>query len=499
MSSRTAEPSAAPAGDRQASRGWSITRRLTVLYTLSALAMILAVTSAQYAILSRGIAEHETLLLVDKVRVLAHILDKAGYDAKIIEHEVSDEAGVYHPNQQYVFFYRVLDDQERIVAETPEMTGIVPVASFPAALPWSEVRRSVSSQPFHAADGRVFSLASVWTSGSGEPSSRRVIQAALEAGGEPSLMDAYRRDSFLVVVLSIVLFAMGGAAIARRGMRPVRDMARVTEQITVSQLNARFDPGQWPEELTMLAEAFSGMLVRLEDSFDRCQRCAEDLAHELRTPIQNLMGEAQVALSRKRTADEYHRILESSLEEYDRLSRMINELLFLARADNPTTAIVRERFDARRELDVVADYYDAEADEHGLTLSCEGQAWIDADPTLFRRTLNNLLSNALRHTPRDGRVRLAVRTIAGGHVEVEVSDTGCGIAQEHLRHLGTRFYRPDRTASLPGEGAGLGITIVKSIMALHGGSVVIESSEGQGTRVILRFPPAALPTASVVA
>jgi len=108
-----------------------------------------------------------------------------------------------------------------------------------------------------------------------------------------------------------------------------------------------------------------------------------------------------VALSRKRTADEYHRILESSLEEYDRLSRMINELLFLARADNPTTAIVFVRGSTRAvSWTSVADYYDAEADEHGVTLSCEGQAWIDADPTLFRRTLNNLLSNALRHYGR---------------------------------------------------------------------------------------------------
>ncbi len=498
MSLRTAESSAGGAADRQAGKRWSITRRLTLLYTLSALAMILAVTSAQDLILSRSIAEHETLLLVDKVRVLARILDKAGYDAKIIEHEVRDEGGVYDPKQQYVFFFRVLDDQGQIVAETPEMTPIVPVASFPAALPWSEVRRSVYSQPFHAADGRVFSLASVWTPSGGETDTRRVIQVALEKSGEPSVMDAYRRNSFLVVALSIALFAFGGAAIARRGMRPVREMARVAEQITASQLNARFDPDEWPAELTMLAEAFSGMLVRLEDSFDRCQRCAEDLAHELRTPIQNLMGEAQVALSRKRTVDEYHGILESSLEEYDRLSRMINELLFLARADNPATAIVRERFEARRELDVVADYHDAEADEQGVKLTCEGQAWIDADPRLFRRILNNLLSNALRHTPRGGQVTLAVQTLAGGQVEVEVRDTGWGIAPEHLEHLGTRFYRPDRTASLRGEGAGLGLTIVKSIMALHGGSVVIDSAEGVGTKVTLRFPPAAAPVASPV-
>jgi two-component system heavy metal sensor histidine kinase CusS len=207
----------------------------------------------------------------------------------------------------------------------------------------------------------------------------------------------------------------------------------------------------------------------------------------LRTPIQNLVGEAQVALSRGRTEEEYRHIIESSLEEYERLSRMINELLFLARADDPTTAMGLERFDVRGELAIVRDYHDAEAEEQGITVTCEGQTWLDADPVLFRRVLNNLLSNALRHTPSGGRVVMAARTLAEG-VEIAVSDSGCGIAAEHLGKLGTRFYRPDRTAGLAGGGVGLGLAIVKSIMALHGGSVVIESSEGQGTKVILRFP-----------
>lgn len=490
MSLNTAEPSAAGADDRQASKRWSITRRLTILYTLSALAMVLAVTSAQYVILARSIAQHELLVLVDKVRLMGRMVGKAGSDTKLIEHEVTDEGGVYHPSQQYVFFFRVLDDQERIIVETPDMARLIPTTSFPAALPWSEVRHSVSSQPFRAPDGRVFSVASVWAPTAIDSGSRRVIQVALEKSGEPGVMGAYRRDSLLVVVLSIVLFAIGGAAIARRGMRPVRDMARVAEQITASRLNAHLDPAEWPAELTMLAEAFSGMLTRLEESFERCSRCAGELAHEFRTPIQNLMGEAQVALSRQRTAEEYRRILESSLEEYDRLARMINELLFLARADNPMTAVVRERFDVRRELDVISDYHDAEADEQGVTLTCEGQAWLDADPGLFRRTLDNLLSNALRHTPSGGRVSLAVDTLAGGDVEVAVSDTGRGIAAEHLANLGTSSYRPSRTGCDRGGSAGLGLSIVKSIMMLHGGSVAIESSEGQGTKVTLRFPPA---------
>jgi two-component system heavy metal sensor histidine kinase CusS len=212
------------------------------------------------------------------------------------------------------------------------------------------------------------------------------------------------------------------------------------------------------------------------------------LAHELRTPLQNLMGEAEVILSRQRTPEEYRQILESSLEEYGTLSRTIKELLFLARAENPQTAIQRARLDVRREIDSVFEFHDAQFHELGITVTRQGDAYLDADPLLFRRALNNLISNAVRHTPKGGEIRLTARRPEADLVEVAVSDTGCGIPAEHLSKIGDRFYRPDRTHFVHRDGAGLGLAIVKSIMALHGGSIAIESVEGTGTTVFLRFP-----------
>jgi two-component system heavy metal sensor histidine kinase CusS len=209
----------------------------------------------------------------------------------------------------------------------------------------------------------------------------------------------------------------------------------------------------------------------------------------LRTPVNNLRGEASVALSKARTADEYRQTLESSLEEYARLTRLIENMLFLARADGSASRhLMRLRFDARKELEGVRDFYEALAEERGVEVCCEGSGEVDADPVLFRQVVSNLLSNSLNYTPRGGRVRFWVEECEDHGLEVSVSDTGCGIPPEHLPHIFERLYRVDSSRSQHPNGAGLGLAIVKSIMTLHEGSVDAESTLGHGTNIRLRFP-----------
>jgi len=295
--------------------------------------------------------------------------------------------------------------------------------------------------------------------------------------------------TLLVLSLGTLLFAVVGTVIAHRCLRPVHDLAQTAERITANNFLSRIDrnTSRWPKELTMLADSLYRMLFRIETSFTRCSQCAGDLAHELRNPIHNLMGEAELALSKDRTPEEYRQVLESSLEEYTRLSRMINELLFIARADNPNTAIEQTRLDVHGELEAVREFHEAQAQEQEITVTCEGRASLDAAPLLFRRAVSNLVSNALSHTQERGEISLVTRQ-ADGVVEVTVRDTGCGIKTEDLSKIFDRYYRIERKKSHQNEGAGLGLAIVKSIMTLHGGSVAIESTEGEGTTVVLRFP-----------
>src|SRR5262249_10159665 len=157
-----------------------------------------------------------------------------------------------------------------------------------------------------------------------------------------------------------------------------------------------------------------------------------DLAHELRTPMHAMMGQTEVALSKPRSKDEYRTVLESNLEEQGRLARLIDNLLFLARADNAQTALTRDRIDVAKELDGLIAYFDVMAQENDVTLSREGGGVIFADRSFFNRAVSNLISNALRHTPRGGSIRLIVGSRAEGSVDVQVVDNGTGIAPAQL-------------------------------------------------------------------
>ena len=200
------------------------------------------------------------------------------------------------------------------------------------------------------------------------------------------------------------------------------------------------------------------------------------------------MGEAEVALSRSRSPEEYRHALESNLEECAQLSRMIDNLLFLARADNAETRLQRTQFDALQEARTVVDFYEAMADEQSVVLACHGEGMLEADPILFRRALSNLVSNALHYTPHGGKVIVAITRLADGAVTVRVSDTGGGIAPEHLPKIFDRFYRVDPSRAQHPQGTGLGLAIVKSIVELHGGVIRVESQVAHGTVVTLLFP-----------
>ena len=246
-----------------------------------------------------------------------------------------------------------------------------------------------------------------------------------------------------------------------------------------------------PAELLALADTFNEMLDRLEESFGRLARFSTDIAHELRTPVNNLRGEVEVALGKPRGPEEYRDVLGSCLEECGRLARLIDSLLFLARAESPQAPVAREPLDVGRELATIRAFYEAAAAEAGVTLAVAAPDGVVAalDRTLFQRAVGNLVANALAHTPAGGSVTLRAAA-DGDRLRVEVADTGSGIAPEHLPHVFDRFYRADPARATADGRVGLGLAIVKSIAELHGGTAAVVSTPGQGTRVTLRFPAA---------
>jgi two-component system heavy metal sensor histidine kinase CusS len=273
--------------------------------------------------------------------------------------------------------------------------------------------------------------------------------------------------------------------VSKRGLRPLQAMTESLQRVGPSRLHERVTPGDWPRELQPVAIAFDEMLDRLEDSFTRLSQFSADLAHELRTPLANIRGEAEVALTRLRSPNEYQAVIESSVAECARLGGIIDNLLFLARAEAAESKVHLSLFDGYRAIERIVAYNEAISEERRLTITCDGKGKVYADPVLFGRAVSNLVDNAVRFTPDGGHITISLRT-NDNEARVVVEDNGCGIAPDHLPRIFDRFYRVDRSRG--SEGTGLGLALVKSIAQLHGGSIDVVSHLGGGTRFTLRFP-----------
>jgi two-component system heavy metal sensor histidine kinase CusS len=291
----------------------------------------------------------------------------------------------------------------------------------------------------------------------------------------------------MLTALAALLTAGLGWIATRAGLRPLRRVVAMAAQIEASRLSERLPESQVPAEIETLVAAFNAMLARLEDSFRRLNEFSSDIAHELRTPISNLMTQTQVALNGAREGDaggeQYREILYSSLEEYERMAQMIADMLFLAQADNGLLQPGQGEIDLSGETRTLFDYFDAWAEERVVTLALEDLRQAQAPPLhgdrlMLRRALSNLLVNAIRHTAPGNTVWVRLASVQG-HLSVSVENPGADIAPEHLPRLFDRFYRVDPARQREGEaGAGLGLAIVKSIVTAHGGSVQVVSNAG---------------------
>jgi two-component system, OmpR family, heavy metal sensor histidine kinase CusS len=354
---------------------------------------------------------------------------------------------------------------------------------FPAPAPIPDaIRQGVD---LRSRNGQLFRVLSLAVGGRSQGDDQ-ILQIAMDRSSDEDVAGRSSRVLMLVLAIAMIVSLSAGYLIAHRGMRPVNAMAETAATVRTGTLGERLKVDGLPSELGALAATFNEMLARLEESFTRLSRFSADIAHELRTPLNNLRGEAEVALRTGRSRED---VLSSSLEEYDRMSRIIESLLFLARAESPEMQLKRERLDIKQELETIREFYEAAAQEKGVEIRVEvpAPAAADLDRTLFQRALGNLVSNALAHTPQKGSIVLRAVSEARA-IRVEVVDNGTGIAPGHLSKIFERFYRADGARSRNSGGVGLGLAIVQSIAAVHRGSAGIQSEPGRGTTVRLVFP-----------
>jgi len=451
----------------------SIALQLILLFTVASGLLLACGLGIFYSIVVRHAVAEDNSVLADKMFALSTDLRENGPE-NLGEELTARRAGQHRP-----YWIRILDAEGRAIAETPQMDGLIPAQIFPTG---REPADAIRSRKDYRSAGKLFSLVAFNEHSAGKA---YTLQLAQDRSSDEQVERNFALLFIAVLFGGVVASALIAIVVTRRGLRPLREMTESLHRIGPDQLKQRIGSIGWPRELQPLAIAFDQMLKRLDDSFTRLSQFSADLAHELRTPIANMLGETQVALTRDRTAAEYRETLESTVAECERLSRIVDNLLFVARVDAASEPIARKQFDARAEVEKIAEFYQTVADDHHVTITCSGNGQIYADPDLFERAVGNLLDNALRFTPENGSIRIALCENEADF-EVAVSDNGCGIAAQHLPRVFDRFYRAESSRS--SDGAGLGLALVKSIVDLHGGSAIIESQLGHGTIVKLVFP-----------
>jgi two-component system heavy metal sensor histidine kinase CusS len=477
MSARVAR--AAPSSKARRPRPLSLTLRLALLLSAVAVATFLAVGAYLYQTLASQMARRDDIELIGKVAQIRRILAELPSPRAIADNP--------RPLTDALFGH----DDFMLSVRGPDGAPLLRTSLTSRPLP--QVERVPPQRALTLADvhdwtpamgtGRMVSAVGL-VGADGQPVQ---ITLARERSDRLRIMRNYAVDLFVAVCVGATLAALFGYAIVRHSMRRLRSVIGKANDINTSRLNTRLSVEDAPVELREMGQAFNAMLDRLEDGVQRLSGFAADLAHDLRTPVNTLMMETQVALSRPRTVPEYQALLASNSEEYERLARMIENTLFLARVDNAQLGLRREAVDLRAELQRIHDYFEILADDVGVRLTVESPPLrAEVDPVLLQRAVGNLVSNAIRHTPAGGEVGLSARGTADG-VELAVSNTGPGIAAEHLPHIFDRYYRADPARSDHAHSAGLGLSIVRAIMELHGGKIRVDSIPGARTVFYLSF------------
>jgi len=457
----------------------SLTARLSLLFAGAAAVVLLAVGLVLAHAVENHFLEQDRHEIEGKLELIGRLLARTGDPAALrrLPRQLDDALVGHHG----------------LTVAVTGADGAAWYASPGAAFPAAFLEQSAEGRPvlrLWPQDGHIYRGTAVRLPTALPGKAPASVAIALDITHHRVFMAEFRRLLAAAMALAALTTAALGWFATRRGLRPLREIAQTAASISASRLAERLHEAHVPAELQALVASFNAMLARLEEAFRRLSDFSSDLAHELRTPVSNLLTQTQVALGRARSAEEYREVLYSNMEEYERLSRMISDMLFLAKADHGLIVPRAETVDLAAEVEGLFAFYEALAEDAGVRLEAGGRAQVVGDRLMLRRALANLLSNAIRHTPRGGTVRVAIEAAGPIEARIRVENPGETIAPEHLPRLFDRFYRVDASRSRGSEGAGLGLAITRSIVEAHEGTISAGSSGGV-TRFELRLPTSA--------
>jgi two-component system heavy metal sensor histidine kinase CusS len=459
-------------------RFFSLTHRLAIFFTMVAAAVVLGL-GVLFLVATEGhFLELDQITLKDKQHLIENIIANA-ISTDDIPSRLRDALTNHHG-----LSVSVNDDNGNVIFRTQ---GFQP----PATLDAPTLKNRTAEIQGWKNQGREFRALNLRFNPVHSAAPPLDVLIAIDMEHHMQFMAQLQRTLALYALGAVLVSGMLGWFAAYKGMAPLRAMKTQATTVSSHRLDERMPIEAVPVEMADLAQELNKMLDRLQNDFQRLSEFSSDLAHELRTPISNLLTQTQVALSARRDADTYRDILASHAEEFQRLARMVSDMLFLAKTDRGVDLPCKERFSAAVEVRALLDFYEAVAEEKYIKMGAHGDGEILGDRLMFRRAVSNLLSNALRHTPEKGEVQINVSKDQSA-VKVTVENTGEEIDPKELPRLFDRFYRTDPARAHPGsDGAGLGLSITKAIVEAHGGKVAARSAQGR-TQFSITFPAAGL-------
>jgi two-component system heavy metal sensor histidine kinase CusS len=462
----------------------SIVNRISFWFILSTITLAFSSIFVFYLSLERNLEKENKNIVSERMDALRSILDRKQDPLVSAKRRIESEWATISFERIYI---RLRTPDGQVLSISPNTPNEVLNEIFQKKTLEHRLKRKTSSTgEIYLTDSELLTISQGQT--------QLYADLAFDLTPEENVLHQLRLRLIMIVGALIIASFFFGRRLAVASLRPVQDIAERANAIRSSNLHERIETVGLPTELRLLVDTFNRMLDRLSDSFSRMSQFSSDIAHELRTPVNNTRGEIEVALAKERTPEEYREVLSSCLEELDRISKITENLLFIAKAENPATQLPRENCGLSEELEKIVEFYETSALDSEVAISVDADKAIElkVNRTLFQRAIGNLISNALAHTPRGGRIHIRGYH-AADYINIEVSDTGGGIAPEHLSKIFDRFYRADPSrsnisGSTGASGFGLGLAIVQGIIHLHAGKIDVASTLGKGTTVTLKFP-----------
>lgn len=454
--------------------------RLTLWYAL-VLAVVLAIFGfLVYRTTRHRLLQHHDEPLREMATAVVHILN---------EHEdchdlTEDQVRTLNQLGRLVLVHEV-EGQRQVFYQSPEMKAN-PLAPAVEALGWEAVPtpRFVTINR-KGMPWRVLSLP--YHSRAGRPGIVRLME---DLGDIEETLRTLRLALLLLSPTGILLSALGGYWLSGRALAPVDRIARMAHEIEASRLDQRLPHPGVDDEIGRLVETLNRMIERLQGSFDAMKRFTADASHELRSPLTTLRSTIDVLLDQPRTLEDHRAGLESLGEEVDRLHRIVEDLLLLARADAGRQSMTRERVNLDALVSALVESFESRAEERGITLKSDdlAKSVVLGDEPWLIQLVGNLLDNALKFTPDGGTVEVSLGAV-GPMVRLEVADSGPGIPEGDLERIFERFYQSDPSRSRGRKsGAGLGLAIAAWIAQSHGGRISASNRPDSGARFIVELP-----------